>query len=91
MTVFSGLVSPGFLRVLRRFRWLLLPERLGIFMLMVGLSLKPIALPRFVGRGYGDTVFEPGEWLGVRRNVAVGVPLIAGVGPTRSRGGQSGA
>lgn len=63
MTVFSGLVSLGFSRVLRRFRWLFPPEVSGVVVLMVGLSLVPIALPRFVGLGDGDTVSEPGEWL----------------------------
>lgn len=63
MTVFSGLVSLGFSRVLRRFRWLFPPEVSGVVVLMVGLSLVPIALPRFVGLGDGDAVSEPGEWL----------------------------
>ena len=63
MTVFSGLVSLGFSRVLRKYRWLFPPEVSGVVVLMVGLSLVPLALPRFVGISEGDPVSEPAEWI----------------------------
>ncbi len=62
MIVFSGLISLGFSRILRRYRWLFPPEVSGVVVLMVGLSLVPFALPRFVGLGEGDVVSEPAEW-----------------------------
>lgn len=62
MVVFSGIVSLGFSRVLKRYRWLFPPEVSGVVVLMVGLSLVPFALPRFVGLGDGDAVSEPAEW-----------------------------
>lgn len=62
MIAFSGFVSLGFSRILKRYRWLFPPEVSGVVVLMVGLSIVPLGLPRFVGLGDGDTVSEPSEW-----------------------------
>ncbi len=61
MTVFSGLCSLCFSSVLRRLRWLFPPEVSGVVVLMVGLSLVMVALPRFAGLGKGDEVSEASE------------------------------
>ena len=69
MILFAGLLSLGFSRVLRRYRWLFPPEVSGVVVLMLGLTIVPIALPRFVGIGDGDMVSEPAE-------VAVGLVTL---------------
>ena len=63
MTVFSGICSLGFSRVLRRYRWLFPPEVSGVVVLMVGLSMVPIALPRFFGLANGHTAANPSGWI----------------------------
>lgn len=62
MMVFSGFVSLGFSWVLKRYRWLFPPEVSGVVVLMVGLTIVPFALPRFVGLGDGDTISNTAEW-----------------------------
>lgn len=61
MTILSGLLSIGLSRFLRRYRWLFPPEVSGVVVMMVGLSIVPVALPRFLGRGDGDVITEPTE------------------------------
>lgn len=49
MIITSGLFSVLFSRILKRYRWLFPPEVSGVVVLMVGLSLVPLAIPRFLG------------------------------------------
>ncbi|NNU80136.1 GAF domain-containing protein [Halovulum dunhuangense] len=56
MTMLSGLFSLLLSRFLRRYRWLFPPEVSGVVVMMVGLSIVPVALPRFLGLGSGDEV-----------------------------------
>lgn len=61
MIMSSGVFSILFSRILRRFRWLFPPELSGMIVLMLGLSLVPIAAPRFFGLSETDNVVTGGE------------------------------
>ncbi|MCC6197485.1 MAG: purine/pyrimidine permease [Burkholderiales bacterium] len=63
MTVLAGAVGLVLAQVLRRFRKLFPPEVSGVVVLVVGLSLVPMALPRFLGIGGIDAVSQPAELL----------------------------
>lgn len=63
MTILAGVVSLGLSQILRRFRKLFPPEVSGVVVLMVGISMVPVALTRLVGIGGADRVSEPREWL----------------------------
>ena len=63
MTVFAGIVSIALSQILRRFRRLFPPEISGVIVLMVGVSMVPVALSQLVGMGDGDRVSEPREWI----------------------------
>jgi NCS2 family nucleobase:cation symporter-2 len=61
MVIISGFLSLFYSRFLRRYRWLFPPEVSGVVVMMVGLSIVPVALPRFLGFGDGDVISTPGE------------------------------
>ncbi len=63
MTILAGAVSIGISQLFRRFRKLFPPEVSGVVVLMVGLSMVPVALTRFIGIGGADITSEPREWL----------------------------
>ncbi len=63
MTILAGVVSIGISQLFRQFRKLFPPEVSGVVVLMVGLSMVPVALTRFIGIGGGDGTSEPREWL----------------------------
>lgn len=54
MTIFAGLVTIALSQLMRRFRKLFPPEVSGVVVLMVGLSIVPVALPQVFGIGHGD-------------------------------------
>lgn len=56
MTIVTGLVAIALAPLLRRFRKLFPPEVSGVVVLMVGLSMVPVALQRFLGLDQGDAV-----------------------------------
>lgn len=63
MTMLAGVVSLGMSQIMRRFRKLFPPEVSGVVVLMVGLSMVPVALSRFIGTGGADLVPESREWV----------------------------
>lgn len=63
MTIFAGVVALFMAEMLGRFRKLFPPEVSGVVVLMVGLSMVPVALSNFIGAGGEDTVSEPRELL----------------------------
>ena len=63
MTIVAGFIALGLSQILRRFRKLFPPEVSGVVVLMVGISMVPVALERLVGIGGEDQLSEPGEWL----------------------------
>jgi NCS2 family nucleobase:cation symporter-2 len=63
MTLFSGVLGLLFSQVIGRFRKLFPPEVCGVVVLMVGLSMIKVAMPRFLGLDELDTVSEPAEWV----------------------------
>lgn len=63
MTILAGFISLCLSQILRRFRRLFPPEVSGVVVLMVGISMVPVALTRLVGIGGADQVSEPREWL----------------------------
>jgi len=58
MTMFAGVVALLLSQLLRRFRKLFPPEVSGVVVLMVGLSMVPVALSNFIGIGGEDRVAE---------------------------------
>ena len=62
MTIFAGLVVFALSQLMPRFRKLFPPEVSGVVVLMVGLSIVPVALPRFLGVGEGDSIAQPESW-----------------------------
>lgn len=63
MTMLAGVFALALSQLLRRFRKLFPPEVSGVVVLMVGLSMVPIALSHFLGIGGEDKLSEPREWL----------------------------
>lgn len=63
MTLLSGVFAIGLSQVLRRFRRLFPPEVSGVVVLMVGISMVPVAIEQFAGVGVANTVATPQEWL----------------------------
>jgi NCS2 family nucleobase:cation symporter-2 len=70
MTLFAGVFGLMFAQLIRHFRKLFPPEVCGIVVLMSGLTMIQVALPRFLGIDDGDTVSDLEEW-------AVGLITIA--------------
>lgn len=62
MTVFAGVVGIMMARVLGRYRKLFPPEVSGVVVLMVGLSMIPVAVPHLLGIGGDDRIPEVSEW-----------------------------
>ncbi|MCM5570421.1 purine/pyrimidine permease [Burkholderiaceae bacterium FT117] len=59
MTIFAGLATLVLSQLVRRFRKLFPPEVSGVVVLMVGLSIVPVALPQVFGAGDGGPVGRP--------------------------------
>lgn len=53
MTIFAGLVTLVLSQLMRRFRKLFPPEVSGVVVLMVGISIVPVALPQMLGMERG--------------------------------------
>lgn len=77
MTIFAGVFGLVFAQLVRRFRKLFPPEVCGVVVLMSGLTMIQVALPRFLGIDNGDTVSAPAEWtVGL---ITIGAIVIATV------------
>lgn len=63
MTLFAGIFGLMFAQLIRHFRKLFPPEVCGIVVLMSGLTMIQVALPRFLGIDDGDTVSDLEEWM----------------------------
>ena len=63
MTVMAGAFGLLLSQLLGRFRKLFPPEVSGVVVLMVGLSLVPVAFSRLLGLDKIDKVSEPTEWI----------------------------
>lgn len=63
MTLFAGAFGLAFAQLVRRFRKLFPPEVCGVVVLMSGLTIIQVALPRFLGIDDGDAVSAPAEWM----------------------------
>ena len=62
MTIFAGAFGLVFAQIVRRFRRLFPPEVCGVVVLMSGLTMIQVALPRFLGIDDRDAVAAPAEW-----------------------------
>lgn len=82
MTLLAGGIAIALSQVLRRFRKLFPPELSGVVVLMVGLSIVPVALERLAGLGGDDRVSELHEW------AIGGLTLVAIVALTSLRRGR---
>lgn len=63
MTIFAGLFGLVFAVAIRRFRKLFPPEVCGVVVLMSGLTMIQVALPRFLGIDGSDVDSLPAEWM----------------------------
>lgn len=66
MTIFAGLVTLVLSQLMRRFRKLFPPEVSGVVVLMVGISIVPVALPQMLGMERGAAAPGiVGVWVGL--------------------------
>lgn len=70
MTMVAGVAVIALSQLMQRFRKLFPPEVSGVVVLMVGLSIVPVALPRLLGVSGAEAASNPAEW-------AVGILTLA--------------